>query len=100
MTAVEDAAERAEPVADRDPDVPLDGAEPVPIPTARGLAGGLLAAVARPRPLAREAVKAGPGRRVDPAGHRRHRPVGAGQALRRPGVGARTRCTGGWRRPT
>ncbi len=59
MSAVEDAAERAEPVADRDPDVSLDGAEPVPIPTARGLAGGLLAAVARPRPLAREAVKAG-----------------------------------------
>ena len=64
MTAVEDKADRAEPdraepVADRDPNVPLDGAEPVPIPTARGLAGGLLAAVARPGPLAREAVRVG-----------------------------------------
>ena len=60
MTVVENRAdERAEPVADRDPDVPLDGAEPVPIPTVRGLAGGLLSAVARPRPLAREAAKFG-----------------------------------------
>ncbi|MDP9390651.1 MAG: alpha/beta fold hydrolase [Actinomycetota bacterium] len=60
MTVVENRAdERAEPVADRDPDVPLDGAEPVPIPTVRGLAGGLLSAVARPRPLAREAAKVG-----------------------------------------
>src|SRR5687767_4576948 len=59
MTAVENAAESAEPVADRDPNVPLDGAEAVPIPTVRGLAGGLLGAVARPRPLAREAAKVG-----------------------------------------
>ena len=59
MSAVENMPERAEPVADRDPNPPLDGAEPVPIPTARGLAGGLLGAVARPRPLAREAVHVG-----------------------------------------
>jgi polyhydroxyalkanoate synthase len=59
MSAVENMPERAEPVADRDPNPPLDGAEPVPIPTARGLAGGLLGAVARPRPLAREAVQVG-----------------------------------------
>jgi polyhydroxyalkanoate synthase len=59
MSAVENIPDRAEPVADRDPNVALDGAEPVPIPTARGLAGGLLAAVARPRPLAREAARVG-----------------------------------------
>ena len=60
MTVVETSAEeRAEPVADRDLDAALDGAEPVPIPTVRGLAGGLLSAVARPRPLAREAAKVG-----------------------------------------
>jgi polyhydroxyalkanoate synthase len=56
MSAVENTPERAEPVADRDPNPPLDGAEAVPIPSVRGLAGGLLGAVARPRPLAREAV--------------------------------------------
>src|SRR5688500_6689852 len=59
MSAVENMPDRPEPVADRDPNGPLDGAEAVPIPTARGLAGGLIAAVARPRPLAREAVRVG-----------------------------------------
>ena len=59
MSAVENVTERGEPVADRDPNPPLDGAEPVPIPSVRGLAGGLLGAIARPRPLAREAVHVG-----------------------------------------
>ena len=59
MSAVENMPDRPEPVADRDPNGPLDGAEAVPIPTARGLAGGLIAAVARPRPLVREAARVG-----------------------------------------
>jgi polyhydroxyalkanoate synthase subunit PhaC len=37
----------------------LDGGEPVAAPSIRGLAGGLITAVTRPRPLARETVRLG-----------------------------------------
>ena len=91
MSAVENAPEHDRRVAGRDPEPPLDGAEPVAIPSVRGLAGGLLGAIARPRPLAREAVQVGRDmvsilRGTDEIAPPRRE----GQALRRPGLVGRT----------
>ncbi|MGY1608411.1 PHA/PHB synthase family protein [Geodermatophilus sp. SYSU D00700] len=39
--------------------VPVEGGEPVPLPTTRGMVRGVVATLARPRPLARETVRLG-----------------------------------------
>jgi polyhydroxyalkanoate synthase len=55
------AAEDPAPQTESEALASVEGAEPVALPTPRGIARGLFATFARPRPLAREAVRLGLG---------------------------------------